>query len=159
MGKNLETLGIMGKRTAKFDVDILSVIVGSFVFPSYCRTQRDKTGEGWHYNDREDIVTADGTYIPEANWCKTKSDFALMLGIIGTFASLISQVSYASKGDINDMVYGGSLFLGANALSGLYEWFRATRNSDPEEKMFLPGSLIDKKSVEELAEIYSQIEK
>src|SRR3989344_3917789 len=104
MGKNLETLGIMGKRTAKFDVDILSVIVGSFVFPSY-----------------------------------------------------ISQVSYASKGDINDMVYGGSLFLGANALSGLYEWFRATRNSDPEEKMFLPGSLIDKKSVEELAEIYSQI--
>ena len=122
----------MGKETAKLGIDVLDAVTGSLIFPSYCRTQCDKIGDNLHYDNKEELVTIDGVYVPEANRIRDKSDYALSLGMIASVASIASQFAYIDGHDSipKSIAYGGSLILGTNLLSGLYEWFRNTKNRD-----------------------------
>ena len=128
MRKNLETLEILGRKTARFGVDSLGVIAGSLIFPSYCRTNCDKIGKDL-IDSNERYQTLEGMSVPEADHYKLLSDLALMLGVAVSCASLISQLGYVNNRiDIPETAaYIGSLILGTNTLSGLHEWFRATK--------------------------------
>ncbi len=119
MGKNLETIGRMGKETVKFGADTLSVIAGSLIFPSYCRIRSDKI--------KDDLVTRSEEYVSEDIYHKDKAGITLLLGIVGSFASVASLSGFVNPDIPKSIAYCSSLFLGTNLASGLYEWVRATK--------------------------------
>lgn len=139
MKSNLETVGLMGEEILRKGIEVSKFVVGMLVFPSYARFLDSKmpknlteNSNGSRYTEIDGSINARTEY---ADAIDSKRSYALIYGGYLGAAALASQIGYLEKlaepgkEGLGNLAMVGSAVLATQTLSGLYEWFRATKRN------------------------------